>query len=150
MRLLSNRSANMRSFRASRCEFRSDSLRRRLIWSLLASVAVFAAVAYKILEYPQLSKPLWFGLAAATVVLWSAYHYLFLVHAGKTLGMMAVRLRLRGLKGEAPQRKQRRLRVLSMYFSTLSLGMGLMWVFADVDGFCWHDRLSRTFLTRQE
>jgi len=117
---------------------------------VIASVAVFAAVAYKILEYPQLSKPLWFGLAAATVVLWSAYHYLFLVHAGKTLGMMAVRLRLRGLKGEAPQRKQRRLRVLSMYFSMLSLGMGLMWVFADVDGFCWHDRLSRTFLTRQE
>jgi hypothetical protein len=46
--------------------------------------------------------------------------------------------------------RNRRLRALAFYFSALSLGMGLMWAFADVDGFCWHDRLSRTFLTHQE
>jgi hypothetical protein len=117
---------------------------------VLAGVAIGAAVAFRVLEYPQLSKPLWLGLLAATAVLWSAYQYLFLVYAGRTLGMLATRLRLRTFKGAAPAMKHRRLRVLAFYFSAVSLGMGLMCALADVDGFCWHDRLSRTFLTHQE
>jgi len=115
-----------------------------------AGVAVFSAVAYRLLEYPSMTKPLWLGLGAATAVLWSAYEYLFLVHAGTTLGMMTARLRLRTFKGKPPRKRERQLRVLSLYFSALSLAMGLMWAFVDVDGFCWHDRLSRTFLTRRQ
>jgi uncharacterized RDD family membrane protein YckC len=115
-----------------------------------AGVVVFAAVAYRLLDYPSMAKPLWLGLGAATAVLWSAYQYLFLVHAGKTPGMMTARLHLCTFKGQAPRKRARQLRVLSFYFSTLSLAMGLMWAFADVDGFCWHDRLSRTFLTRRQ
>src|SRR5215469_13490471 len=52
-------------------------------------VAVFAAVAFRILGKPSLTKPLILGIVAAAVVLWSVYEYLFVVHAGTTLGMLA-------------------------------------------------------------
>jgi len=109
-------------------------------------VAIFAVVAYRVLQSPPVSKPLVLGVGAAVAVLWTAYQYLFVVHAGKTLGMMAARVSLRTFKGKAPNMQQRRLRVLGFYLSTLSLGMGLMWAFVDTDGLCWHDRLSQTFL----
>jgi uncharacterized RDD family membrane protein YckC len=115
-----------------------------------ASVAVFAAVAYKILAKPPLTKPLVLGIAAVVALLWSAYQYLFVVHAGTTVGMLAARLRIRTFQGEAPVLRQRRNRILGFYLSTLSLGMGLMWAFVDVDELCWHDRLSRTYLSQRE
>jgi len=111
---------------------------------------VFAAVAFKILTELPPAKVLVAGLLASTVVLWSAYQYLFVVYAGKTLGMMAARIRLWTFKGKSLTMRQRKLRVLSLYLSSLSLGMGLMWAFVDVDGLCWHDRLSRTFLAARE
>jgi len=40
--------------------------------------------------------------------------------------------------------------VLGLYLSSLSLGMGLMWALVDVDGLCWHDRLSKTFLAARD
>ena len=64
--------------------------------------------------------------------------------------MMAAKIRLRTFKGNAPSLRQRRNRVLGFYLSALSLGMGLMWVFVDVDALCWHDRLSRTYLANRE
>ena len=115
-----------------------------------AGVAVFAAVAYKILARPPLTKPLVLGLVAAAVVLWSAYQYLFIVNAGITIGMLAARVRMRTFQGKSPTLRQRRKRVLGFYLSALSLGMGLMWAFVDVDELCWHDRLSRTYLSERE
>lgn len=112
-------------------------------------VVIFAAAAYRILQSPPVSKPLVLGLAATFGVLWNAYHYLFLVHAGKTLGMMAARISLRTFNGKPPKMKQRRLRAMGLCLSTLSMGMGLMWAFVDTDGLCWHDRLSQTFLYRR-
>ncbi len=112
--------------------------------------AVFAAVAFRILGRPDITKPLVLGMAAATGVLWTAYHYLFTVYAGKTVGMMAARLHLRTFKGKTPKLRQRRSRVLAFYLSAMSLGMGLMWALVDVDSLCWHDRLSRSYLTKTE
>jgi len=108
-----------------------------------------SAIAYQVLHRPAQSKYLLLGLAAGAVVLWAAYQYLFLVHAGKTLGMVAARIRLRTFRGKAPSLRQRRNRVLGFYLSSLSLGMGLLWAFVDVDGLCWHDRLSRTYLSQR-
>jgi uncharacterized RDD family membrane protein YckC len=113
-------------------------------------VAVFAGVAYKILARPPLNRPLLLGIGAALVVLWSAYQYLFVVHAGTTIGMLAARLRIRTFEGKSPALRQRRNRILGFYLSALSLGMGLMWAFVDVDELCWHDRLSRTYLSARE
>jgi len=109
---------------------------------------VFAAVAFKFLPELPPAKLLVMGLVVSTVVLWSAYQYLFVVYAGKTLGMMAAKTRLRTFKGKSLNMRQRQLRVLTLFLSSLSLGMGLMWAFVDVDGLCWHDRLSQTFLAR--
>lgn len=114
-----------------------------------AASIVFAATAYKLLNHPPISKFLVMGVFGGAVVLWVTYHYLFLVHAGKTLGMMAARVRLRTFKGRAPTMSQRRYRALSLYLSSLSLGMGLLWAFVDVDGLCWHDRLSHTYLAHR-
>jgi uncharacterized RDD family membrane protein YckC len=111
------------------------------------ATAWFAAIAYQVLHRPASSKYLVLGLAAAAVVLWAAYQYLFLVHAGKTLGMMAAGIRVCTFRGKAPSLRQRRNRVLGFYLSSLSLGMGLLWAFVDVDGLCWHDRLSHTYLS---
>ena len=110
--------------------------------------SVFAAVVFKILKELPPAKLLVLGVLVSTVVLWSAYQYLFVVYAGKTLGMMATHLRLRTFKGRSLTIRQRRASVLSFYLSSLSLGMGLMWAFVDVDALCWHDRLSHTFLHR--
>ena len=109
-------------------------------------VAVFAGLAYRILAKPPLTKPLVLALVVAAGLLWSVYQYLFVVYAGQTLGMMAAKIRLRTFQGRAPNLRQRRHRVLGFYLSTLSLGMGLMWLFVDVDALCWHDRLSQTYL----
>jgi uncharacterized RDD family membrane protein YckC len=131
--------------------FRAVTIARRVVAGLLDAVisgigvALCGAVAYKILTSPPLTKPLFLGVAAGTVVLWAAYEYLFVVYAGRTLGMMAARIRLRTFKGRSPKLRQRRHRVLGFYLSALSLGMGLMWAFVDVDGLCWHDRLSKTY-----
>jgi uncharacterized RDD family membrane protein YckC len=115
-----------------------------------AAAAVFGAVAYFALSRPPISKFLILGLSASAVVLWTVYQYLFLVYAGKTIGMLAARIRLRTFKGKAPNAQRRRRRVFGLYLSSLSLGMGLMWVFVDVDSLCWHDRLSRTYMARKD
>jgi len=136
--------------------FRAARTSQRLLAGIVdmavvgAGVAVFAAVAYKVLGKPAPSKPLVLGIVAAAVVLWSAYQYLFVVHAGITLGMLAARVRMCTFQGKSPALRQRRKRVLGFYLSALSLGMGLMWAFVDVDELCWHDRLSRTYLSERE
>jgi uncharacterized RDD family membrane protein YckC len=111
-------------------------------------VGVFAAVTSKILTELPPTKLLVLGVLVSTVVLWSVYQYLFVVYSGKTLGMIATHIRLRTFKGKPLMMSQRKLRVLSLYLSSLALGMGLMWAFVDEDGLCWHDRLSHTFLAR--
>ncbi len=136
--------------------FRAVTISRRVLAGFLdlavtgIGIAAFAAVAFKMLGTPALIKPLLLGIAAAAVVLWSTYQYLFVVYAGKTVGMIAAKVRLRTFKGRSPNFRQRRRRVLGFYLSALSLGMGLMWAFVDVDGLCWHDRLSETYLAGRE
>jgi hypothetical protein len=109
-------------------------------------MALFAAVVFKVLSRPAITKPLILGFVVAAGLLWSTYQYLFVVYAGKTLGMLAAKIQIRTFTGKIPKFRQRRLRVLGFYLSALSLGMGLMWIFVDVDTLCWHDRLSRTYL----
>ncbi len=116
---------------------------------LLASAA-FAAVGYGMLHQPILSKPLLLTAAAIPPLLWAIYEYLFIMHGGVTAGMRLAKLRIATFKGEAPRRRERRKRVMAVYFSTASLGMGLLWALVDVDTLCWHDRLSRTYLTERE
>jgi uncharacterized RDD family membrane protein YckC len=79
---------------------------------------------------------------------WSLYQYLFLVNAGSTPGMRLAGLKLAGFDENTVTRQRRRARALSICISTLALGLGLIWALLDIDHLCWHDRASRTFLTR--
>ena len=85
---------------------------------------VFAAVAFKVLPELPPAKLLVLGLVVSTVVLWSAYQYLFVVYAGKTLGMMAASIRLRTFKGRSLTMRQRQLRVLSLILVVAIAGNG--------------------------
>lgn len=117
---------------------------------IVGSAAIFGAVCYKMLPKLALTKPLLLVGAAVPVLLWSVYQYVLTMYGGATVGMRALHLRLRTFKGGAPNWRHRRSRVIGLYFSAASLMMGLLWALVDVDALCWHDRISRTYLTRRD
>jgi uncharacterized RDD family membrane protein YckC len=136
--------------------FRAVGKARRLYAGLLdcllvaAATAVFAAVGYKLLPKLTFTKPVLLMAAALPLLLWAIYQYLLLVYGGGTAGMRVAKLRLSTFKGKPPSRRQRRQRVMALYFSTASFVMGLLWALVDVDSLCWHDRISRTYLADRE
>jgi uncharacterized RDD family membrane protein YckC len=136
--------------------FRAVGKAHRLYAGLLdcllvaAGAAVFAAVSYKMLPKVTFSKPVLSMAAALPLLLWAVYQYLLLVYGGATAGMRIAKIRLSTFKGNSPCRRQRRQRVMALYFSMASFVMGLLWAFVDVDSLCWHDRISRTYLTDRE
>jgi len=115
-----------------------------------AATAVFAAAGYKLLPKLVITKPLLLTAALVPVLLWAVYQYLLTTYAGSTVGMLATKTRLSTFKGKSARVSDRRKRVLALYFSSASLMMGLLWGLVDVDGLCWHDRISRTYLTGRE
>jgi uncharacterized RDD family membrane protein YckC len=78
---------------------------------------------------------------------WAIYKYIFLVYSGSTPGMTATRLRLADFQGETPTARVRRWRALAMLVSAFPLGLGLFWSFVDPETLCWHDRISKTYVT---
>jgi len=115
-----------------------------------AAAAVLGAVSYKMLPKLVISKPVLMAAAAVPIVLWAAYQYVFTMYCGATAGMQMLGMRLRTFKGGNLSWRHRRSRVIGLYFSTASLMMGLFWALVDVDALCWHDRISRTYLTKRE
>ena len=111
---------------------------------LLAALAGFGAIFYRL--NPELAPiPLLAGAGAAVaLILWAGYEYLFLVHTGSTPGLRILRLRLTKFDGSPVPRRLRRWRVLASYLSAFSLGLGYLWGTLDEDGLCWHDRITRT------
>ena len=86
-------------------------------------------------------------MIAIPIFFWTVYHYLLLVYGGKTAGMQMANLSLHSFNGQVPGWKQRKRRVYSMMFSLVSMGLGFAWALVDEDCLCWHDRMTRTFLT---
>jgi uncharacterized RDD family membrane protein YckC len=115
-----------------------------------AASGVFGAIAYKLLPKIEPTKPLLLTAAMLPILLWAAYEYMLVMYAGTTAGMQVAKVGLSTFKGGAPNWRHRRSWVIGLYFSTASLGMGLLWSLVDVDGLCWHDRISHTFVTRRE
>ena len=115
-----------------------------------AAAAVFGGVGYKMLPRMALTKPIILIAAATPIVFWAIYQYLLTMYGGATIGMRMLHLRFSTFKGGPPNWRYRRSRVFGLYFSAASLAMGLLWALVDVDTLCWHDRISRTYLTRQD
>ena len=114
---------------------------------VLLAAAVFGWVFHRL---TGARPPLWemIGLCVGLpCILWAAYQYLFVVFCGTTLGLQAAHLRISRFDGSPVNRRSRRLRVFCSFLSALSLGMGYAWQFLDEDRLCWHERVTRTYLS---
>jgi uncharacterized RDD family membrane protein YckC len=136
--------------------FQAANISRRLYAGLLdcglvlMAAAGFAVAAYRALPKLSPSKPVLLAAGAMLLLLWAVYQYLFTLYSDATPGMRALHLHLSTFKGRRLSWRHRRSRVFGLYFSTASLMMGLLWALVDVDALCWHDRISRTYLAKQE
>lgn len=114
---------------------------------VLAGTVVFGLIAARGMGGVALGKPaLALGLVVP-VIFWSAYQYLFLVNAAQTPGMQLARLRVSTFEGEPARRMRRRWRALVLMLSCAALGFGFLWALFDEDNLCWHDKVTRTYLT---
>lgn len=111
------------------------------------SLAAFAAV---VLRFNPVRGPLPVvasALSLVGVLLWGAYRFLFLVYTGSTPGLRLARLKLVRFDGSPVNRRTRRWRVLASFLSALSAGLGYIWCVLDQEGLCWHDRITRSYIT---
>jgi len=134
--------------------FHSAGITQRIYAALMdclvvgLAAVIFALIGHRMLPDLVFTKPARLATAMVAPLLWAIYQYLLLVYAGRTAGMQVTGIRLLTFKGRQPSLRHRRNRVLGLYLSTVSLVMGLLWAFVDVDTLCWHDRISGTYLTR--
>jgi uncharacterized RDD family membrane protein YckC len=92
------------------------------------------------------------GLRAISVAFLAivCFYWIFYVgYLGGTSGMNWLGLRVLNFDGEPPSGAQRRTRAVGTILSTLSLGLGFAWSIADEEKLTWHDRMSKTFVTRE-
>lgn len=116
---------------------------------VLSAGALFAVMAWFALPGVPHTKPFFMVLGAVSLLIWALYQHLFLLYAGRTLGMSLCGIRLSTFDGRAPEWKQRASRARFMFISMASVMLGFLWAMVDEDMLCWHDRISRTFPTTQ-
>jgi uncharacterized RDD family membrane protein YckC len=88
------------------------------------------------------------SIAISFLVIVCFYWVFYVGYLGGTSGMNWLGLRVLNFDGEPPSKGQRRARALGTILSTLSLGLGFAWSIADEEKLTWHDRMSKTFVTR--
>jgi uncharacterized RDD family membrane protein YckC len=116
---------------------------------MLAS-GVFAIIVGQSLNDMPHTRPVLALALVIPVFFWFVYQYLFLVYGGLTPGMALSRVRLSAFEGGRVPRIARRWRALALLLSCVSLGFGFLWALFDPDGLCWHDKMTRTYLTLWE
>jgi uncharacterized RDD family membrane protein YckC len=116
---------------------------------VLAAGLLFGTMACRALPEIPHTKPFWMVLGVVTVLLWAVYQHLFLLYAGRTLGMSLRGIRLSTFDGRAPEWEQRSHRARSMFVSFAPVTLGFLWALVDEDELCWHDRISQTFPTSE-
>jgi len=115
---------------------------------ILLSAALFAGVFWLWtgrLEWDAASLP---SLAGAVTALTAFYWIFYVRYAGETPGMMCTGLRTLNFDGAPPESSQLRTRAFGYILSSLTLGLGFVWALLDEEGLTWHDRMSKTFLSR--
>ena len=86
------------------------------------------------------------SVAMIALLLGAIYKFLFIVYSGSTLGLRAAGLQLTTFDGSPLSRRSRRWRVLASFLSACSAGLGYLWCVIDLNGLCWHDRITRTHI----
>jgi uncharacterized RDD family membrane protein YckC len=90
-------------------------------------------------------------VAGATLALFFAQYFaLFTVFGGSTPGMMVRGLRVVSFDGGVPTSRQMTWRSFGYLISAGTCFLGFAWALWDDDQLCWQDRISRTYLTRNE
>jgi uncharacterized RDD family membrane protein YckC len=90
------------------------------------------------------------ALAFAFFAITGFYWVFYIRYIGETAGMTWVGLRLVSFDGGPPTEGQRRTRALGTILSTAAAGIGFAWSVADDEQLTWHDRMSKTFVVREE
>jgi len=116
---------------------------------VLAAAATFVAVFVQMADDLPHSRTAFAFAVAIPCFFWAVYHYLFLVHGKGTPGMTLADLRLSTFEGGAATVVQRRERALALLLSCISVGFGFAWALLDPEGLCWHDKITRTYLTQR-
>ncbi len=116
---------------------------------VLGGFGVFGAVAWKMMPDLPDGKLALVAPFAILAIFWLAFQYMFITYAGATPGMQMANMRLVTFEGELPDFQRRRQRALSMIVSLISGGVGFGWALLDPDTLCWHDSISRTYVTQQ-
>ncbi len=116
---------------------------------VLAGFGAFLAIFFQLVSNVTLGKTAVLAAVAVPSIFWMIYQFMFLTYAGRTLGMILAHLSLVNFEGGRPNRRRRRQRAISMIVSLISGGVGFGWAFLDPDTLCWHDSISRTYLTQE-
>jgi uncharacterized RDD family membrane protein YckC len=116
---------------------------------VLAGVGLFAIIFTQMASNISFSKPALACAFAVPAILWMVYQYLFLTYAGRTPGMSLAHMSLVNFEGGEPDQRRRRQRAISMIVSLISGGVGFGWALLDPDTLCWHDSISRTYVTQE-
>jgi uncharacterized RDD family membrane protein YckC len=76
------------------------------------------------------------------------YFFAYVFYGSETPGLQWMGLCVRDYEGRPPQAGQRLVRAVGVLLSAAALGLGYLWALADEEGLTWHDRMSKTFITR--
>jgi uncharacterized RDD family membrane protein YckC len=134
----------------------SASISRRILAALGDGLIVLVAFALFSYIFVRITGglPPWTQAAEMSAlilgILWASYQYLLLTYAGTTPGLKLAFLRLSRFDGDVAARHTRRWRALVSLLSALSLGLGYAWCLLDEDQLCWHDRMTKTHLARND
>jgi uncharacterized RDD family membrane protein YckC len=115
--------------------------------TVLSALGVFSYIFFRITGTIPPLQPAAGMIAVLAGMLWAGYQYLLLVYTGTTPGLKLAKLRLDRFDGSPVPRRVRRWRVFASALSGLSLGLGYAWCFLDEDELCWHDRITRTYMS---
>jgi uncharacterized RDD family membrane protein YckC len=117
---------------------------------LLIAAGLFAATFHQLGGgLPTNAKGLT-GLGSAAGVVGAFYLFVYLFYGGETPGMQWTGLRVLDFGGNAPRTGARLARALGALLSAAALGLGYLWALIDEERLTWHDRMSQTFLTRDD
>ncbi|MBI3698266.1 MAG: RDD family protein [Acidobacteria bacterium] len=90
------------------------------------------------------------GMALATGVLLGFYFFLYTFCGPETPGLVWMRLTILDYDGSPPRIGQRLVRAVGLLLSAAALGFGFLWALVDEEALTWHDRMSKTFVTRRQ
>jgi uncharacterized RDD family membrane protein YckC len=89
-------------------------------------------------------------VAATFALFYAQYFALFTIFGGSTPGMMLRSLRVVSFDGGIPTSRQMVWRSFGYLISAGTCFLGFVWALWDDDQLCWQDRISQTYLTRNE